>query len=93
MIQNGTNSELARESQVFDLIWNNTTDAIFTIDHNGAIIDANPASVELFGWSVEELKGLTFPPFFSHITKVEHQNFWVYLAKLRLSGCKEKCRI
>lgn len=75
MIQNSTNSELAGESQIFDLIWNNTTDAIFTIDHNGAIINANPAFVDLFGWRVEELKGLTFPPFFSHITKAEHQNF------------------
>ncbi|WP_028391210.1 sensor domain-containing diguanylate cyclase [Bacillus cihuensis] len=68
---------------MFDLIWNNTTDAIFTIDHNGAIIDANPAFVDLFGWSVKELKGLTFPPFFSHITKAEHQIFLKHLREGR----------
>ena len=66
-------SKSVRDIQMFDLIWNNTTDAIFTIGHDGAIIDANPAFVELFGWDVEELKGLSFPPFFSHITKEEHQ--------------------
>ena len=64
---------------MFDLIWNNTTDAIFTIGHDGAIIDANPAFVELFGWDVEELKGLSFPPFFSHITKEEHQEMLQHL--------------
>ena len=67
------NSKSVRDTQVFDLIWNNTTDAIFTIGHDGAIIDGNPAFEDLFGWSVEEIRGLSFPPFFSNITKEEHQ--------------------
>ena len=67
------NSKSVRDIQVFDLIWNNTTDAIFTIGHDGAIINANPAFEDLFGWSVEDIKGLSFPPIFSHITKEEHQ--------------------
>ena len=67
------NSKSVRDTRVFDLIWNNTTDAIFTIGHDGSIIDANPAFEDLFGWKVEELKGLSFPPFFSHITKEEQQ--------------------
>ena len=67
------NRKSFRNTQVFDLIWNNTTDAIFTIGHDGAIMDANPAFEALFGWDIEEIKGLSFPPIFSHITKEEHQ--------------------
>jgi len=72
------NSKSVRDTQGFDLIWNNTTDAIFTIGHDGAIIDANPAFEDLFGWNIEEIRGLSFPPFFSHITKEEHQEILQY---------------
>ncbi|MBU8878986.1 PAS domain S-box protein [Bacillus sp. FJAT-29790] len=57
MMSVDTNFKSVRDIQVFDLIWNNTTDAIFTIGQDGAIIDANPAFEALFGWNVEELKG------------------------------------
>ena len=62
-----------RDIQLFDLIWKNTTDAIFTIGYDGSIMDANPAFEDLLGWRVEELKGISFPPFFSHITKEEQR--------------------
>ncbi|MBS4201601.1 diguanylate cyclase [Bacillus sp. FJAT-49732] len=78
MVDKNPNS--VKDIEVLDLVWNNTTDAIFTIGHDGAIINANPAFEELFGWSVSEIIGLSFPPFFSHITKAEHQEF---LQKLR----------
>ena len=51
------------------MIWNNTKDAIFTIGHDGAIIDANPAFEDLFGWNIEDIKGLSFPPIFSLYNK------------------------
>ena len=61
------------DNRLFDFIWNNTTDAIFTIGHDGSIMDANPAFEALIGWKIEELRGLPLPPFFSHLTKKEHQ--------------------
>lgn len=67
------------ETQIFDLIWNNTTDAIFTIGYDGSIIDANPAFEELFGWKVAELQKCSFPPFFSHMTRKEHQELLDHL--------------
>ncbi|MFJ7728641.1 diguanylate cyclase domain-containing protein [Neobacillus sp. NPDC097160] len=73
----GAKSKLKKD--IFELIWNNTADAIFTIGHDGSVIDANRSFVELFGYSVEELKGLSFPPFFSHITKEEHQEMLQHL--------------
>ncbi|WP_246197132.1 diguanylate cyclase domain-containing protein [Cytobacillus depressus] len=81
MLLDNPSLKLVRDIQVFDLIWNNTADAIFTIGHDGAIIDANPAFEALFGWNVEEIKGLSFPPFFSHITKEEHQEILLQLRK------------
>ena len=68
-----TNRNSKSDTPLFDLIWNNATDAIFTIGHDGSIMDANPAFEALFGWNIEELKGFSFPPFFSHITKEEQK--------------------
>lgn len=36
--------------QVFDLIWQNTNDAIFTIGQDGAILHANPTFTDILGW-------------------------------------------
>ena len=54
---------------VLDLIWNNTTDAIFALDYHGAVIDANPAFHNMLGWETEELNGIAFPPFIINMTK------------------------
>lgn len=59
------------DTNVLELIWDNTTDGIFTIGYTGAIINANPALENLLGWKVEEIKGIAFPPFFSNMTKEE----------------------
>lgn len=58
---------------VLDLVWNNTTDAIFTIGHDGSIMSANPTFENMLGWSIEDLKGIAFPPFLSDMTMEEHQ--------------------
>jgi len=68
---------LAHPSEVDDvlaLIWNNTTDAIFTIDKYGAVIDANPAFENMLGWNVEEIKGMSYPPFLANMSREEQQN-------------------
>ena len=56
---------------VLDLIWNNTTDAIFALDHHGSVIDANPTFQTMLGWETEELNGIAFPPFIVNMTKEE----------------------
>nr|WP_249317179.1 sensor domain-containing diguanylate cyclase [Bacillus sp. FJAT-50079] len=66
---------------VLDLIWNNTTDAIFAIDYHGAVIDANPAFQNMLGWQTEELNRIAFPSFIVHMTKEEHQTFLSQLKK------------
>ena len=57
---------------VLDLIWNNTTDAIFALDHHGSVIDANPTFQTMLGWETEELNSIAFPPFIVNMTKEEH---------------------
>ncbi|MFC4322552.1 diguanylate cyclase domain-containing protein [Litchfieldia salsa] len=46
----------------FELIWNNTNDAIFLIAPDGSILKANPAFERILGYSSEELKGHLQPP-------------------------------
>ena len=58
---------------VLDLIWNNTTDAIFALDHHGSVIDANPTFGTIIGWEMEELNSIAFPPFIVNMKKEEHQ--------------------
>lgn len=41
-----------------ELIWSNTSDAIFMIDQNGKYLKGNPAFEEMFGWKVEEMNSL-----------------------------------
>ena len=48
-----TNRNSKSDTQLFDLIWSNATDAIFTIGHDGSIMDANPAFEALFGWNID----------------------------------------
>lgn len=58
---------------MLDLIWDNSTDAIFALDQFGAVIDANPAFKSMLGWETEELKDKSYPPFIVDLTKEEHQ--------------------
>ncbi|MDT8858752.1 PAS domain S-box protein [Alkalihalobacillus sp. MEB130] len=49
--------EMEDVREELQLIWNHTSDAIFTLDHKGLILHANPAFEMMFGWTLEELKG------------------------------------
>lgn len=66
---------------VLDLIWNNSTDGIFVLDHNGSVIDGNPAFQNLLGWNIAELNDIVFPPFIVNMTKREHQTLLGQLRK------------
>ncbi|QGS67892.1 PAS domain S-box protein [Oceanobacillus sp. 143] len=55
--------ELSTNYNVLDLIWNNTTDAIFTLGHDGSVMNANPAFEDMLGWKIDELKGIAYPSF------------------------------
>jgi diguanylate cyclase (GGDEF)-like protein/PAS domain S-box-containing protein len=66
--------------KAFELIWENTNDAIFLIGQDGAILQANPTFTEMLGWTTEELKGLKLPPSLHNMTKEQHKAF---LNKLR----------
>ena len=58
--------------KILDLVWNNTNDAAFTIGYDGQILSANPAFKETLGWDEEDLNHDDFFPFFSIISKDEH---------------------
>jgi diguanylate cyclase (GGDEF)-like protein/PAS domain S-box-containing protein len=66
--------------EAFELIWENTNDAIFLMGQDGAILQANPTFTDLLGWTIEELKGLTLPPSLHNMKKEQHDAF---LNKLR----------
>lgn len=58
----------------YQLIWENTKDAILIIREDGAIIQANPALTEILGWRLEEIEGHERPPFFMDgFTLEDHQ--------------------
>lgn len=58
----------------YQLIWENTNDAIFILRNDGAIIQANPALKDILGWSLEEVEGVPRPPFFmDDFTPEDHQ--------------------
>jgi diguanylate cyclase (GGDEF)-like protein/PAS domain S-box-containing protein len=57
---------------ILELSWTNTNDAIFVIGQDGSIVAANPAFSTILGWEVKEIKGDTFPPFLSHLSKEEY---------------------
>ncbi len=58
----------------YQLIWENTNDAIFILRNDGAITQANPALTDILGWSLEEVEGHVRPPFFmDNFTLENHQ--------------------
>jgi diguanylate cyclase (GGDEF)-like protein/PAS domain S-box-containing protein len=72
------NSKIGEEA--FELIWENTNDAIFLISQSGAILHANPTFTDILGWTIEEIQGQTLPPSLHNMTKEQHDAF---LNKLR----------
>ncbi|MEK3936291.1 diguanylate cyclase [Sporosarcina sp. FSL W7-1349] len=66
--------ELKPTMDEYQLVWENTNDAIFILRVDGAVIQANPALTEILGWSLEEIEGNARPPFFTDDFTVEkHQ--------------------
>lgn len=59
--------------EAFELIWDNTNDAIFTIGQDGSILHANPTFTDILGWKIEEIKGLNPPPIFVNYSRGDHQ--------------------
>ena len=66
--------ELEPTIDEYQLIWENTNDAIFILRDDGAIIQANPALTDILGWRLEEIEGHARPPFFmDDFTPENHQ--------------------
>ncbi|WP_243459213.1 sensor domain-containing protein [Metabacillus bambusae] len=72
--------ELIGLKELLELVWNNTTDVIFMIDHYGAIVQANPTFEEMFDWKVEEIKQMSPPPINLEIQTKQLEGF---LTRLR----------
>lgn len=71
MIRNTKNESFNEE---FNIIWNHTHDAIFTIGYDGAVLNANRAFTELLGYELNEVLGIARPPFFTEeFTVKQHQ--------------------
>ena len=56
--------ELEPTIDEYQLIWENTNDAIFILRNDGAIIQANPALTDILGWRLEEVEGSCKTSFF-----------------------------
>ena len=68
------NIELEPTIAEYQLIWENTNDAIFILRNDGAVIQANPALTDILGWRLEEIEGYARPPFFmKDFTPKNHQ--------------------
>ena len=66
--------ELKPTMDEYQLIWENTNDAIFILRNDGAVIQANPALTDILGWRLEEVEGYARPPFFMEdFTLENHQ--------------------
>lgn len=58
----------------YELIWENTNDAIIILHRDGSIIQANPALTDILGWRLEEIEGYARPPFFvDDFSPADHQ--------------------
>ncbi len=49
--------QLANQKKYFEAIFRSSSDAIVSLDHNLLVVDINPRFKELFGYSLDELKG------------------------------------
>ena len=54
--------EIMNTKEELELVWHNTSDAIFMIGQNGRIFKANPAFEEMLGWTAEEMNNLPVSP-------------------------------
>ena len=75
--------------EAFELIWNNTNDAIFTIGYDGAVLTINRAFTDILGWDLLDLKEVTFPPFFIS-EEVQQEQLHVFKHDKDLPYCVTK---
>ena len=54
--------EIMNTKEELELVWHNTSDALFMIGQNGRILKANPAFEEMLGWTAEEMNNLPVSP-------------------------------
>lgn len=67
------NSQSVVESNVLELVWNNTNEAIFTIGYDGRILTANPSFTAILGWEETDFREDSCFPFFADNSPEEHQ--------------------
>ena len=75
MSENFVQNDLLDLKEELEFIWENTSDAIFVLNEQGAIIKANPFVEKLFGWSEQELIKEQIPPFISDKSLISQRNF------------------
>jgi len=66
--------QLATETLRLRSIFNGAVDAIFVIDQEGTIVEANPAASRMFGYTSDELVGLYLPTLMPEDRRKEHLN-------------------
>lgn len=67
------NSQSVVESNVLELVWNNTNEAIFIIGYDGRILTANPSFTAILGWEETDFREDSCFPFFADNSPEEHQ--------------------
>lgn len=65
-------NQLGLNKSISELIWDYSSDAIFAMNHQGAIIEANAAFKDMLGYDAEEIRDQNFPPTLVDMT-VEEQ--------------------
>lgn len=66
--------KLKEIKEEMELLWNCTSNAMFTIAQDGSILTANPAFESMLGWTMDDLMDKVVPPFFSNISKTRQDN-------------------
>lgn len=66
--------EIKNIKEELELVWNNTSDAIFMIDQSGKFLKGNPAFEEMLGWKVEDMNKLSNAPIYPefHLKQIEY---------------------
>ncbi|MCL7746678.1 PAS domain S-box protein [Halalkalibacter alkaliphilus] len=73
-----TKREMKEIREELQLIWDNTSEAIYTISKEGVIQNANPAFESMFGWSIDEIKSQSVPALFLD-PETEHEKSYLEL--------------
>lgn len=74
-------NQLELSKRISELIWENSSDAIFAMNDQGAIIGANAAFKHMLGYDVKEIWDQNFPPTIVDMTAEEHRAFLTQLRR------------